>query len=137
MISSNDRRDMAKSWNGKRGRDKDQEASAKRRLAYNNKELKREIARLRKQIDRMENGWCPGCLKKFEDGEHKGAPAPEDVHVMDVPKKSKDWTCFHCKVGRLELVKYYKMGEAWYYRKCSEPNCKNRTKGKKWTPEVK
>lgn len=128
---------MSKSWNGKRGRDKDQDSTKIRKLSYNNKELKREIARLRKHIERMDAGWCPGCLQKLENGEHEGAPTPEEVQVVDAPKKSKDWFCFQCQVGKLELVKYYKIGEAWYYRKCSEPNCKNRTKGKRWTPDVK
>ena len=128
---------MARSYGQKPGRDKDQESTKIRRLSHNNKELQREVARLRKQISRIDSGWCPGCLQRLEDGKHEGAPVPEDVHVVDAPKKTKDWTCFHCKVGQLELVKYYKMGDAWYYRKCSEPNCKNRTKGKKWSPDVK
>lgn len=127
---------MSRSWDGKKGRDKDQNQSTIRKLAYENKSLKREVARKQKMLDRINAGWCPGCLKDFEKGEHEGAPTPEQVTIPVEPPK-KERKCFTCSEGDLELLMYYKVGEAYYFRKCNNPNCKNRTKGKKWTPEVK
>ncbi len=50
------------------------------------------------------------------------------------PKKI-DRTCHKCQEGQLQLIKYYKIEETWYFRKCSI--CPHRTRGKKYTPDVK
>lgn len=121
---------MSRSWNGGKGGRTDKELTKIQRLAHANKKLKNEINRLRKNIARLDSGWCPGCLQRYE-GEPQDPTLPEPC--LEVPSK-KDRTCFKCKEGKLRLVKYYKMSETHYFRKCSR--CEHRTKGKKWTPDV-
>lgn len=110
----------------------DSERTRVSQLSHENKKLKSEIKQLRKTIERLNSGWCPGCLKKYEqdDFENNGSlPAPETVQ-MTVPNR----ICYSCNTGKLVLIKYYKMGECWYIRRCDV--CKKQTKGKKYTPNV-
>lgn len=121
---------MSRSWGNGRSQKTDKELTRVQKIAHENKKLKEEIARLRKTIVRMDSGWCPGCLKRYdEDGKNTKLPEP------DISKpEQKDRTCFKCNEGKLSIVKYYKMSEQWYYRACNK--CSHRTRGKKFTPEV-
>ena len=49
--------------------------------------------------------------------------------------ESAKWRCFTCDDEYLRLVIYGKVHEPYYFRRC--PNCGNRTKGKKFSSNVK
>jgi hypothetical protein len=121
---------MSKSWNGGKGSRGDKEFSKIQKLAHENKKLKTEISRIRKNLNRLESGWCPGCLDRYDSKDEK-MTLPEPCLTKPV---GKDRTCFKCKEGKLRMVKYYKIAETWYYRKCD--SCPHRTRGKKFTPDV-
>ena len=121
---------MSKSWNGGKDGKTDKELSKIQKLAYQNKKLKHEIAKMRKTLSRLDSGWCPGCLERY-DGKEEEVELPEPCQTKWV---GKDRTCFKCKEGVLRIVKYYKITDTWYYRACSQ--CDHRTKGKKFTPDV-
>jgi hypothetical protein len=109
----------------------DNEFSSEQKIAHENKKLKLQIARLKKQIDRINSGWCPGCLQKHEaEGTEPMPPKVENIGK----KVKKDRTCHKCQSDTLRIVMYTKMGEPWYLRRC--PSCGHRTRGKKYTPDV-
>jgi hypothetical protein len=111
---------------GKKGRidRKDKEFSRVRELAHENKMLQKEVAKLRRQIDKLE-----GILNM--------GPREEDLKIVEAPKpKTKARLCHKCGTGFLKLVKYFKAGEDWYYRECNSDSCDHRTRGKRLTPDV-
>jgi hypothetical protein len=122
---------MSKNWNSGKGDRADKELSKIQKLAHENKKLKMEINRLRKTISRLDSGWCTGCLDKYE-GKDKEDDLPEPT--LDNPVINKR-SCFKCKEGQLRIIKYYKLSETHYYRSCD--SCPHRTKGKKFTPDVR
>lgn len=119
---------MAKS----RGRSprSDNEFSKIQKITNENKKLKTQLSRLRKQFDRTDAGWCPGCLDKYE--QDAGEPMPAKIDNMG--REKKDRTCFKCREGVLVMTKYQKLDTFWYFRRCT--HCDHRTRGKKLTPEV-
>ena len=104
----------------------DKEYSRKQELSHKNKELQKEIARLRKTLDKISHGWCPKCMGIHD--ENKNEPAPE------LPKM-KDRTCYQCGKAKLIMIKYPKPDGYWYRRDC--PVCGHRTRGKRLTEDVK
>lgn len=111
----------------------DSERTKISQLSHENKKLKADLTKLRKTLERLDANWCPGCLKKYEepkDLEEEALPNPDTFPVFTTP----DRTCHQCQADKLIIVKYFKMGEAWYIRRC--PSCKHQTKGKKYTPDV-
>lgn len=104
------------------------DATKIQKLASNNRKLTREIARLRKMIGRIESGSCPSCVAFYEDPSHA-----EDLPSPPKTPTGPDRLCHKCQQGQLVIVKYYKLGEEYYFRKCP---CGHRTRGKKYTPEV-
>jgi hypothetical protein len=122
---------MSKSWNGGKPQKIDKEISKVQKINHENKRLRDEISRIRKAMSRMDSGWCPGCLKKYEkEGEDTELPHPG---LADPVENNRP--CFKCGAGNLVLVKYYKINEAFYFRKCDK--CPHRTRGKRFTPDVK
>lgn len=111
---------------GKKGRTetKDKEYSRNQKLAHENKMLQREIAKLRRQLERTEHMVLRG--PKPDKG-----PSEE---LVEMTKKIKKRPCHKCADGFLTIVKYDRAGEEYYYRQCSE--CDNRTRGKKFTESV-
>lgn len=103
----------------------DAEFSKVQKLTQENKKLKQSIGSLRKQIDRLEAGWCLGCLQKHEE-EHPDEMPPK----IENQGKKKDWKCFQCNEGKLTIFKYNKASEIWYFRQCKA--CGYRTQGKKF-----
>lgn len=123
---------MSRSWNGGKNARSDKELNKIQRLAHENKKLKQEIGRLKKLLNRLDSGWCNGCIKKYEESpQENGLPEPT---LANPP--IKDRTCFRCKEGKLRIVKYYKVDQEYYFRACDMPGCGHRTRGKKLTPEV-
>jgi len=105
----------------------DKEHTREQELSHKNKELQREIARLRKSLDKLKFGWCPKCVGaeeiKKEDHFHQESP------------KIKERTCYECGKANLIMIRYPKPDGIWYFRSC--PICGHRTRGKRLTEEVK
>lgn len=102
---------------------------------YEIQRLKKENDLLRKRLARIdldEYGQLNKTIKKHQKQEKK--QQPNDI----LEKLRKEWACNEdgCK-GFLEIFLYNKQNETWYFRKCNETCCKNRTKSKKYAPEVK
>lgn len=108
----------------KRGRidRKDKEFSQNQKLANENRALKKTVAQLQRQLDKLEHNM------KMGPREPKGPVEP-------VLPKVKPRPCFKCGEGFLQMVKYDRAGEEYYYRQCSE--CDHRTRGQKYTESVK
>jgi hypothetical protein len=107
----------------------DREYSKEQKFINENKSLKQEIAQLRKQIARIDLGWCPKCLEKYTPNQE----LPPKIENMG---KKKDRTCFKCHEGRLTVFRYNRAGEQYYFRKCNKDGCGHRTRGKKWEEGV-
>lgn len=96
---------------------KEQDKTKLRQLANENKELRKEIKHLRREILKSHN-------KKETEVKESDIPLPKKES-----KDGKDWTCHKCNTGVLTKVEYTRIGESWYFRKCSD--CTYRTRGKK------
>lgn len=100
----------------------DKEHSRIQELSYKNKELQREVARLRREIEKLRNQWNAPYEK-------------EEIKKEDLPKPTKkDRTCYDCGKGQLVMIKYGRFDGEWYYRNCNF--CNYRTRSKKLTSEV-
>lgn len=108
----------------------DNEYTKSDKAKHENKKLKQELTRLRKIISRLESGWCPGCMENLKEAELQ---KPDKAQALDSSVK-KDRTCYKCLEGVLTIVKYSKLGEVWYFRRCNL--CQHKTRGKRWTFDV-
>lgn len=104
------------------------EYTREQELSYKNKELQKEISRLRKALDKLKFGWCPKCMGLESDEKHT------NYRTEEAPK-IKERTCYECGKANLILIRYYKSDGTWYYRSC--PICGHRTRGKRFTEDVK
>jgi predicted RNase H-like nuclease (RuvC/YqgF family) len=129
---------MGKGWNGGKAQKIDKEFGKIQKLSNDNKYLKEEVERLQKKLDRIESGWCANCIKNYEVGDAKHPPklakTKKKVEKAEEKPKSKDRTCYKCKTGKLKIVKYPKLGEIYYFRKCE--SCTHRTRAKKYDDKV-
>lgn len=99
----------------------DKEQSRVQELSHKNKELQRELAKLRRENERLRHSWTP--------------PTETEIAEKDIPKKEKkNRICYSCGKGHLTMIKYGKPDGEWYYRECGV--CLYRTRSKKLTPEV-
>ena len=89
-------------------------------LIRENKELKREVSRLRKDLARI-------------DITYNEEENIEEIESKPMVSKNK-WKCFECELGNLKLIIYQRRDSLFYFRKCN--NCYNRTKSKKYSSEV-
>lgn len=99
----------------------DKEHGRIQELSHKNKELQREIARLRRENERLKSQWVPPKESRVEG-------------AAKVKPKKKDRVCHECGKGKLIIFKYGKPDGEWYYRSCEV--CGYRTRSKKLTPEV-
>lgn len=109
------------------------EFTREQRLIKENRQLKRELSHLRKQISRLDLEGLEAAKQLCFDQEEKdrlneivGEPKANLEHLKKI------WECKKCCDGWLEINLYPKMGETWYYRFCTNPICKNRTKGQRY-----
>lgn len=111
----------------------DKERSNEQRLKYENNKLKREVSSLRKQLARLDldrHSYVNDIVQEHLANES------EEFSTQDMLDSMKNtWKCRICNEGHLEINLYGKMGDTWYYRKCS--NCDHRTKSQIYTPSVK
>lgn len=105
------------------------EFTREQELSHKNKELQREIARLRKSLDKLKYGWCPKCMGDSEESLNRKSEKLSDN------KKIKDRTCYQCGKASLIMIKYPRYDGDGYRREC--PSCGYRTRGKKLTEDVK
>ena len=114
----------------------DREYTKEQKLSKENKQLKRELAHLRKQISKMDIDRFESvkqiCLD-FEEGEKFQEFTQQANSNLEDLKKT--WACDACKTGYLEISLYSKLGVTHYFRKCN--SCTHRTKGKRYSAEVK
>ena len=103
------------------------EYTREQKLANENKALKKELAHLRKQIQRIDLDRYDTVSKMCSDYQEKERfeeQAQESNNGLEQLKKT--WACHTpgCE-GYLEIVCYPKMGTTWYFRTCAL--CKKRT----------
>lgn len=105
------------------------EYSREQRLISENKKIKVENARLRKQMARIDldrHEYIKDVIETHYQREEEQAGA--DI----VEKLKKEWSCNSCGSGHLEIFIYNRHDGTWYYRRCS--NCPHRTKSQKYNP---
>lgn len=112
------------------------EFTREQKLSKENRQLKRELAHLRKQLSRLDLEGLEAAKQEVFDQEEKerlsqtvGEPG------SNLEDLKKTWACKKCSEGWLEINLYPKAGETWYYRKCS--GCSKRTKGQRYGESVK
>lgn len=112
----------------------EREYSREQQLVYENKRLKRENAKLRKQAARANLDKFSSAKDLIEQN-YQGDSAPEGERIVE--RLKKEWACREpgCD-GYLEIFTYNKIDVTWYFRKCSNADCKNRTKAQLYTPDV-
>lgn len=96
------------------------------KLKEENKSLKRQIAQLRKLVSRLD-------VDRLDTV--KDILLEEEVSKKTIEKIEEKWRCFECNKGKLEMHTINRLDGLHYYRKCNL--CNNRTRLKKWTPDVK
>ncbi len=107
------------------------EFTREQRLIKENRQLKRELAHLRKQITRID-------VDRFETIKEMVTDYQEAERLQEnlgnpnsnIEALKKQWECRDCGTGTLEISLYSKMGQTFYYRKCN--NCPKRTKGQRY-----
>jgi hypothetical protein len=110
----------------------DKEFSRIQHLINENRQLKRELAHLRKQISRLDLEGMEAAkqaLYEQEEKERLTEIVGESSYSLD--KLKEVWACKRpgCK-GYLEIALYPKLGQTYYYRACNA--CRNRTVGKRY-----
>jgi len=111
------------------------EFTREQRLSKENKQLKRELNHLRKQIARLDVDRFE-TMKRLSD-QDESERFEENVGSVNsnIEDLKKEWSCRACESGWLEITIYSKVGETFYFRKCS--NCFKRTKGQRYTANVR
>ena len=110
----------------------DKEFTREQRLIKENRQLKRELAHLRKEISKLD-------VDRLETVKEMVADYQEAERLQEnlgnpnsnIEALKKEWACKEpgCS-GYLEITLYSKLGITNYYRKCN--SCNNRTKGKRY-----
>ena len=109
----------------------DKEYTREQRLSKENRQLKRELSHLRKQISRLDLEGLETAKQICLDHEEKerlndvlGDPS------ANIERLKETWKCNQCNDGYLEISLYSKCGVTWYFRKCS--GCDKRTHGQRY-----
>lgn len=119
---------MGKTRNGIR------ELTKIKELSYENKRLKAENDSLRKRLARIKLDEY-GQLKKTIKKHYKKEETQQGNDILD--KVRQEWKCHEVGCGGfLEIFLYSKQNETWYFRKCNQSTCKNRTRAKKYDSKI-
>ena len=121
---------MGKSRRGNREKTREQ------KLVHENRQLKREVSSLRKQLARCDLDSYNSVKEAVDQHYEEGTPQ-QGKDFLD--KLRQEWACKldNC-TGFLEIFIYNRVDKTYYYRVCSNsPQCKNRTKAQKYSPDVK
>lgn len=117
---------MGKSRRGSR------EFTKEQKLVKENKQLKQQLGQLRRQLCRLDLDRYDTIREMVEEyREDKEVDKTDDL----LESLKKEWACKEpgCQ-GVLEIVIYSKLGNPYYFRKCSELQCINRTVAQKYDP---
>jgi hypothetical protein len=112
------------------------EITREQKLIKENRQLKRELSHLRKQISRLDLEGLEAAKQAINDQEEENRlneTMGESSSNLDHLKKI--WSCNECNLGWLEITLYSKCGSTHYYRKCS--SCDKRTKGQRYDETVR
>jgi hypothetical protein len=110
------------------------EFTREQKLIKENRQLKRELAHLRKQISRLDLEGIEAAKQICFDEEEKQKLNEElGSPISSIEALRKEWECKECHLGWLEITLYSKINQTFYYRKCN--NCTNRTKGQRYDSE--
>ena len=99
------------------------------RLKKENAQLKRDYAKLRKQVERL--NLDHDRYRTLRELVHK-----QTQEERKVEKGKKNRVCFECGKGVMQLHKIWRPDGNFYLRRCSLEGCGHQTKLKKLTPEV-
>ncbi len=115
-----------------KSRNYDKEFGLIDRLKKENSQLKRDLAKLRRQVDRL--NLDNDRYRTLRELTHKQTQTNRKAE-----KAKRDRTCFECGKGKMRMVKIWKPDGEYYLRKCmigTEPGCGHQTRLKKLTPDV-
>lgn len=120
---------------GRRTNKGTKEYSDIQRLKHEIDKLKRENSRLKKQIQMLD-------INRYQDIKELLLKDKEEEFVQtsnkkDIEKLKKEWNCHKCGEGYLKIHILPRLDGVFYYRKCSNKECTNRTNTKKYTQDVK
>lgn len=115
------------------GRNKysDREYSELDKLKQENKQLKKRVESLRKQISRLDidrYNNIKELVNKYNEEDNK------EQFKAEQKKLKQRWECHECRNGFLVLTILNRRDTTMYFRKCN--NCNHRTKLKKYTESV-
>lgn len=97
------------------------------RLKYENKKLKRQISALRKQISRLDIDRYNNIKELLDKQENEDA---QEYVQKEKDKAEQQWRCWQCGHGILRTHRMHRRDGSFYYRKCDNEKCDNRTKTK-------
>lgn len=72
-------------------------------------------------------------LKELVEQQRQESKAQEKAEE----KKASTWNCFDCGEGHLQLMIFERRDGVFYYRLCTNFECKKKTPLKKYTKDVK
>ena len=99
------------------------EYTREQRLIKENERLKREVAKYRKLLARLDLDRYSTIKDMIE--EHQAEDNQQKT--LELLESLKEiWKCRDCSEGYLEIIVYSKVGNPWYFRSCN--SCKKRTK---------
>lgn len=107
----------------------DKEFSKVQKLANENKQLKKEVGRLRKEMDKLEHRYS-----NLDDAVQQQYDEEYPITAKDMEAQKKKWACHKCSKGVLKIIIVNKMGKAYYLRKCN--SCPHKTKLQPYTKEI-
>jgi hypothetical protein len=110
----------------------EREFGREKKLSHENKRLKKEIAQLRKLLARVDLDRYSQVKDMIEE-HYQEDRLQEGQDILE--RLRQEWKCFKCNSGYLEIILYTRRDGTHYYRKCN--NCDNRTKGQRYTDDVK
>jgi len=116
---------------GRKSKDKDKEYSDVQRLRYENQQLKKKLASLRKQIARLD-------LDRYQNIRDLLEYQDEETKNLNTKSKRQEmldkWKCYKCEEGHLRLIILGRPDGLYYFRHCTQ--CENKTKLQKYTDSV-
>lgn len=107
------------------------ELTREQRLLNENKNLKKQLSQIRKQMARIDLDRYDFVKEMLEEHGPESQPEFGSEFLENLKKK---WLCNDCRQGHLEIITFNKIDSTFYYRKCT--NCPNRTKSQKYSPQV-
>lgn len=101
------------------------------RLKHENAKLKKELAQLRRQLDRIDFSRFQNLKELVDKNDRVAEKELEEAKILKLKEK---WRCFDCGKGVLKLITYANPAGEYYYRCCDL--CGKRTKSQRYTDEI-